>query len=154
MNKQETQLLYALYYHREIVGEEISYSAAELNWAKNAAIPEGKKWLKDNKLQVLHNNTEDRCASKGAISAVAERPLTYLQSKGYITYIKDGSLCRIAVTGLGADVARELDTFLGRLNLIYKRHKDGMLWFIATILTSIVTTLVTKWIAMHAHIIG
>ncbi|MFC1685281.1 hypothetical protein ACFL0R_07435, partial [Pseudomonadota bacterium] len=99
----------------------------------------------DGKLQSLENENDDYLATIGATSAAAERPLAYLQALGYITYKKENGIFRIAVTGLGADVARELATFWGRLNLVYKQHKDGVLWFLATVLVSIITALVTTY---------
>lgn len=146
MNQEEARLLHGLYYHREIVGEELPFTAAELNWLVNTSIPEGKKWKGEGgKLKSLESDADDYLAGIGATSAAASRPLAYLQSHGYIRYKKGSNFLRIAVTGAGADVARELDTFWGRVNLLYKRHKDGVLWLLATVLVSLITTLVTRW---------
>lgn len=145
MNTEEARLLHGLYYHREIVGEELPYSAAELNWLVETPIPKGKRWLGDDgKLKSIETKADNYLASIGATSAAAGRPLAYLEASGYIKYRKDANFFRIAVTGSGADLARELDTRLGRINIIYKKHKDGVLWFLATVLTSLITTLLTK----------
>ena len=145
MNKEEAQILHGLYYHREIVGEELPYTAAEINWLVHTSIPKGRKWLgPDSKLKSIENETDNYLLTISATSAAAGRPLAYLQACGYITYKKDGGFFRIAVTGTGADLARELDTFWGRANVLYKKHRDGVLWFAATVLVSLVTTLVTK----------
>lgn len=145
MNKEESRILHGLYHHREIVGEELPYSAGEINWLANTPIPKGKLWLgEDGKLKSLETEAENYLASIGATSAAAGRPLAYLQAAGYITYKKDSNLFRIAVTGSGADLARELDSFWGRMNVLYKNNKDGLLWLIATVLVSLITTLVTK----------
>lgn len=145
MNKEEERILHGLYYHREIVGEEMIYSASEINWLKNTSIRNGRKWKgEDGRLKSIEIPNEDYLASIGATSAAAKRPLAYLQEAGYITYKKDANYFRIAVTGTGADLAREFDTFWGRANLRYKRHKNGVLWFLAASLIFIITQLLAK----------
>ncbi|MEX2163110.1 MAG: hypothetical protein WD823_02550 [Sulfuricaulis sp.] len=146
MNKEEASILHGLYYYREIVEEEVLYSAAEINWLVHHPISKGKEWRgTDGKPQSVENETDNYLATIGATSAAAARPLAYLQASGSIRYRKDGGGFRIAVTGTGADLARELDTCFGRLNVFYKTHKDGVLWFVATVLLSLVTTLVTLY---------
>jgi len=145
MNKEEEKILHGLYFNREIVGEDVPYSPSEINWLIKSSIENGKKWRgKDGKLQSIYNESDDYLESIGATSAAAQRPLSYLQDAGYIIYKKDSNYFRIAVTGKGADIARELDTRIGRFNLIYKKNKDGIFWFIATVLVSLITTLLTK----------
>jgi hypothetical protein len=145
MNKEEEKILHGLYFNREIVGEDVPYSPSEINWLIKSSIENGKKWRgKDGNLQSIYNESDDYLGSIGATSAAAQRPLSYLQDAGYIIYKKDSNYFRIAVTGKGADIARELDTRMGRFNLIYKKNKDGILWFIATVLVSLITTLLTK----------
>ena len=145
MNKEEEKILHGLYFNREIVGEDVPYSPSEINWLIKSSIENGKKWRgKDGNLQSIYNESDNYLESIGATSAAAQRPLSYLQDAGYIIYKKDSNYFRIAVTGKGADIARELDTRMGRFNLIYKKNKDGILWFIATVLVSLITTLLTK----------
>jgi len=145
MNKEEERILHGLYYHREIVGEELPFTAGEINWLINTPIPKGREWLSpDGKLKSMESKTDDYLASIGATSVAAGRPLAYLQTSGYITYKKDGGFFRIAVTGAGADLARELNTSLGRVNILYKKHKDGVLMVSAIALVSLIISLVTK----------
>ncbi len=121
------------------------FSAAELNWPAHQSFSQGMNWLdKNGKLKSLATESDDYLVSISATSAAASRPLAYLAAKGYITYEKEGSLFRIAITGEGADLARELNTFWGRADILYNRHKDGVLWFIATVLVSLITTLVAS----------
>ena len=142
MNTHEERILHGLYYHRQIVGEEISFTAGELNWIANASLQDGKKWLKDGRLQSLESKADDYLLSISTTSAAAERPLAYLKAAGCITYTKNSGWFRIAVTGTGADIARNLDTFWGRANLRYKQHRDGVLWFILAAFVSLVIWLV------------
>lgn len=145
MNSEEARVLHGLYFHREMIGEAMFYSAGEINWLAKTPLPHGRTWEgRDGKLQALESKADDYLASIGATSAASEKPLAYLQAVGYITYTKDSGGFRIKVTGRGADLARELDTTLGRINLLYKKHKDGVIWFLATVLVSLITTLVTQ----------
>ena len=102
---------------------------------------EGANWQKDGKLQSLESKVDKHLASIGATSAAAARPLAYLQGHGYIKYEKELGWFLIEVTASGADIARELHTLWGRANILYKQHKDGVLWFLATVLVSLLTAL-------------
>jgi len=95
------------------------------------------------KLHELESEEDDYLARIGAVSADAKRPILYLEAAGYITYSSTNGL-RIAITAKGADMARELDSLLGRLNIFYKKHKEGVLWFTATVLVSLITTLIVN----------
>lgn len=145
MTKQEAQVLHGLYFYRELVEEEMLYSATEINWLVQTPIPKTKEWRSENGApKSIETQADNYLASIAATSAASSKPLAYLQAAGYISYKKDRGGFRVRVSGAGADLARELDTRIGRANLFYKRHKDGLLWFIATVLVSIVTTLLTN----------
>lgn len=101
-------------------------------------IRKGANWQKDGKLQSLESEVDKHLASIGATSAAAARPLAYLQGQGYIKYEKELGWFRIEVTASGADTARELHTFWGRRNIfLYKKYKDGLLWFLAAALVGL-----------------
>ena len=144
MNSAEAKILHGLYFHRQMVGEEMIYSAEELNWLAHASFKEGRKWKgQDGKLHALESKGDDYLAKLGATSADAQRPIRYLEAAGYIAYSSAGGF-RISVTAKGADMARELDSWVGRLNILYKKNKDGFIWVTVTVLVSLITTLVTK----------
>lgn len=145
MNQEEERVLHGLYYHREIIGEELPFTSGEINWLVNTPIPKEREWLgPGGRLKSMESKTDDYIATIAATSAAVERSLTYLQASGCITFRKDGDVFRIAVTGSGADLARELNTWWGRLNIRYKKYKNGVLWFLATVLVSLVTALIPK----------
>ena len=145
MNTAEAKILHGLYFHRRMVGEQVIYSASELNWLTKASFRQGRKWQgPDGKLNSLESKGDNYLAAISATSADSQRPIRYLEAAGYITYSNAGGF-RLSVTAKGADLARELDTSLGRLNILYKKHKDGVLWFVATILVSLITTLIASY---------
>lgn len=144
MNTIEAKILHGLYYHREMVDEPMPYTAAELNWLAHASWKDGRNWQgPDGKLKASESEGDDYLAQIRATSATAQRPLRYLEASGYVNWNGTGGL-RIAVTAKGADVARELDSALGRMDLFYKEHKDGLIWFLATVLVSLITALAAK----------
>jgi hypothetical protein len=152
MNIEEKKILYGLYYNREIVGEEVPYSPSEINWLIKFPLKKGKEWRgNDGKLQSIYNKNDNYLESISSTSAASERPLAYLQEAGYIRYKKDSNLFRIAVTGKGADIARDLDTKVGRLNLWYKNNKEGVLWFITTALISMITAVLVSIIIKYIN---
>ena len=67
----------------------------------------------------------------------------YLEAAGYINW-PDKDILRVSVTAMGADTARELDTWHGRANIFYRKQKEGVLWFVATVLVSLLTTLISR----------
>lgn len=145
MNREEAKILHGLYYHREMIDEEMSYTAREIKWLAKHSYSEAKEWQgADGKLKSIEDKNEDHLASIGATSAAASRPLVYLKEAGYISFRKDKNFFIIAVTVGGADLARQLHTPWGQVNVWFKTHKDGILWFFVTVVVSIVTTILTK----------
>jgi hypothetical protein len=143
MNQQEKSLLHGLYYHREIVGDELPYDPAEIAWVLQQRIPRTRKWLADGKLQSIQGTGDDYLARLAAVDTASRRPLKYLHSRGLIHCRTDGGGLRITVTGDGADLARELDTWFGRLNFLYREHKEGLVNLLLTVAVSVVTALLT-----------
>lgn len=140
------KILHGIYFHREMVGEPICYSAPELNWLVHASFSQGRKWQKDGKLQTLNGPHDDYLAQIGAVSAAAERPIRYLLSSGYIRRTA-GPGFRISVTVKGADLARALDTRAGRLNFWYSRHKGDVVQVLVAAAISVIVSVVTTVIA-------
>jgi hypothetical protein len=145
MNKEEKRVLHGLYHLNQMVLHEVPLTADEIAWLIQTPIPKGRGWRgEDSKLNSVECEGVDYLTRITATCAAAERSLSYLQAAGYIDYKKEDRVFRVAVTGPGADVARELDSFLGRLNVLYRSHKDGVFWLIATILVSWLTALLTN----------
>lgn len=144
MNRAEAKILHGLYFHRKMVGEEVIYSASELKWLAQASFSAGRNWQgEDGKLKSFESDGQDYLARIGATSTDAQRPIRYLEASGYITCSSSGGF-RIAITAKGADLARELDSWYGRLNILYRENKDGVFWLVVTVLVSVITTLVTN----------
>ncbi len=122
----------------------MTYTANEMKWLAKNSICNGKNWASDGKLKWVEDKDEDYLASISATSAASARPLAYLQEAGFISFKKEANVFRISVTGAGADLARQLHTPWGQLNVWYKKHKDGILWFFVTVVVSIVTTILTN----------
>jgi roadblock/LC7 domain-containing protein len=145
MNKKEKRVLHGLYHLNQLSQDEVPFTAYEIAWLIQTPISKGWRWRgEDGKLKSIECDGADYLAKIATTCAAAERSLSYLQAAGYIKYRKEDSVFRVAVTGPGSDVARKLHSCLGRLDVLYKSHKDGVLGLIITILVSCITALLTK----------
>lgn len=140
-------MLHGLYYHREIVGEALKYSAAEINWLVHTRIPRTRLWVDaEGKLKSKEVSGDDYLMSIGATSAQSTRPLAYLEEAGFIKYGRMAGVFKIQVTAKGAEIARQLDSWMGRRELWYSEHRDGVLGLLLTIAVSVITAWVTATI--------
>lgn len=143
MNEAEKRLLHGLYYDRQNLNEPIPFEAAELRWLIRHSYAQHSGWRDaSGRLQREEETQEDHLVNLGAATSPIQRPLDYLRGAGLLVYERDRGVFRIAVTRRGADIARELHHPYGRLNLLYRQHKDGLpsLWL--TILISILTSFI------------
>lgn len=152
MKRVELKVLHGLYFSRESVGDAPPFKATEVYWLANKSFKEGKdNWRAENgQLQTLEAEGDQALDRHTKTLAEVNKILAYLQSKGYITYQRNGpEFFNISVTGSGADIARDADTPWGRANICYKDHKTGILGLIITILISVATAYVTTTIKNH-----
>ena len=145
MNSNEKRLLHRIYFLTEMVDSELLFKASELYWVLHASKSDSRSWRgADGRLKKREEGSSDWLASMVNTSRSVDRALSYLQSKGYISNKKENDMYRITVTGDGAEIARKLNSFWGKVDVLYKDYKDGVLWFLATIAVAMITTLVTN----------
>jgi hypothetical protein len=155
VNTEEERVIHGLYHGcGKNLGVPIKYRSEEIIWLLNTKIPKTADWRQSNggfnRMEVDGSGNYLTDLSKGRQRAAA--PLSYLKESGFITCENPDGLFHISVTAKGAEVARELDTRLGRLNILYQKHKNGIIGIILTILTSIVTALATSYfVARNAN---
>lgn len=155
MTDAEKRILLGLYLSSQSVDFEIVYSIYELNWLIHNELSTVKDWRNPKGgFKTFGGNSksddgyDDYLAERASVKFSVEKASSYLKGKHYIDCgSRDPSTFKISVRIEGCDIARELQTKLGRLNLFYKEHKDGILWFIVTVLTSLVVALITTWIS-------
>ena len=147
MNKQEARILEGIYRHNPTIGGSRTYPAVALLWLAEHSYRKGQSWRReDGTFQTLSADQGDWLSSHQATVKVVEQYLSYLHAMGFIqlgTPAGSSGEYSIAVTGQGAVRAREAATPLGRLNLLYKERKDGVIWLLATIAISMITTCVS-----------
>lgn len=145
MNDEEKRVLYGLYYDREMIDEMILLRSGEILWLAATPIPHGKNWRnKKGEYQSVDKKSDNYFAQIAQTSAAAQRHLRYLRARGYINYKIEGDWFHVSVTDSGADIARKLDTKIGRADLWYKDHRDGILWFFVTIAISAITAILVS----------
>lgn len=148
MTKNEKKILLGLYISNQMVDRGIIYFTHEINWLIQNKLSQAKNWRNQNgKFKNAGGELDENGDNLGKYASIQSKvveALSYLEGKHYIKHEKhDISSFKISITIDGCDIARELQTRVGRLNLWYKVHKDGILWFLVTILTSLVVALIT-----------
>jgi hypothetical protein len=144
MNEMERRLLHGLYFERELVACELLYNAPELRWLLDTPIPNGRNWRgTDKRLKSCPVSTSDPIGSFATVLTDVLRPLAYLAAAGYVSYTHESDIFRVQLTALGADIARKLDSRMGRCELWYSDHKDGLAGLVITIATSAMTAILT-----------
>ena len=139
MNSQEAKLLHRLYYHREAILEFYPYGTEELYWAMYA--DRKFQWpMSTGELRTKSMLTKPLTNSLQFTRHAVEMAVVYLVEKKYIE--RDG--LRLRVTVEGAEVAREMNTRIGRINIWFKNHKDGLFWLVGTSAVSFITSVFTS----------
>lgn len=155
MTDAEKRILLGLYLSSHRVDHEIVYEIYEPNWLIHNKLSAVKDWRNPKSgFKTFGGNSksddsyDDYVVERASVKSSVEKALSYLKGKHYIHCEKrDQSTFKISVTIEGCDIARDLQTCFGRWNLRYKEHEDGILWFIVTVLTSLVVALITTWIS-------
>lgn len=122
-------------------------TAGEVRWLMAHSLREGKHWFKDGKFQTMDGQEDPRVSRFAMVTAEDERPLRYLEKAGFIEWnnvVKGSNALKLRVTVQGADYARQLGSPLGRANLWYRGHKDGLLGLMTTILVAFATALLAS----------
>lgn len=148
MTKSEKQIIHGLYFGAtKNLTETHKYRAGEILWLVNTKIPETAKWRMDNGgLQWFEpKKSNDYLVDISKEQYEALIPLAYLKSTEHITLEENQGMFVIGLTGKGAQLARDLDTWYGRFNIWYKEHKEGVFGILITVCVSALTAfIVTK----------
>lgn len=139
MNEVEERLLHGLWHRYEVVGSELSATTREIKWLFENSIPRTRQWTSSGKLRVGGSTIDEQVELAGGVTAEVTNAFRMLESKGYVKFRTEDRYVRYAVTGLGAERARQLDTRLGRWDALYREHKDGLLNLIITIVVAAIT---------------
>jgi len=149
MTSDQKKILNGIFCNYPVVNEGICYDAPELNWLFKNKLSEGKNWRgDDNKFKMITTGLTDKDGNYldkiGKLQYRILKSLSYLKGKGYIDYEKDQYRYRILLTAEGYEIAKRLQTYWGRIDLWYRRNKDGIIWFLLTVLTSAIVTIITS----------
>lgn len=145
MNRVEKNILHRIYFLSELVDSELLFEPEELYWVGFAKKCDKRTWRGESgNLKRLSSNKGDWLQSKADTENSVNKALSYLRSIDCLTYTKTDTLYRVKITGKGAGIARKLDSYLGRLDLVYRDNKDGVIWFLATVVVSAVTSFLIR----------
>ncbi len=150
--KDEDRILHGLYYYRESIDEEFSATSDQILWLAAHSYVEGTGWFKDDDLQSFDSSVVPIEYRKKLLMSKFELPLRYLQYRRLIKLARSGEeIVDISVTFAGADRAIRLHTLPGRMEVWYRERKDGFLGLVTTIIVSLITTLMTLYVAERLH---
>jgi len=148
--KEEAQLLHGIYFAcNQTVGITVPFRSWEILWALHAGIPETARWRLPNggfkSFESKKDSDGDCLQDLTKLRSRVLPSLTYLREAGYVSYESTSAqdMFNIAVTFKGAELARALNTKIGRLNIWCRKNKDGLLGVLITILVSIITAMLT-----------
>lgn len=150
--KDEDRILHGLYYYRESIDDEFTASNDQILWLAAHSYVEGTGWYKDGTLQSFNSAVVPLEVCKKLLMSKFELPLRYLHYRRLIKLSRVGeNNVDISVTFAGADRAIRLHTIPGRVEVWYQERKDGVLGLVTTISVSLITALVTLYVAERVH---
>ncbi len=142
--KDEDRILHGLHYFRESLDEEFTVTSEQILWLAAHSYADGGGWHRDGELQGFDCSVIPEELRRKLLLSKFELPLRYLHYRRLIKYTPVGDdAANVAVTFAGADRAMRLHTRLGRMELWYQEHRDGLLGLVITAGISFVTALAT-----------
>jgi hypothetical protein len=146
--KDEDRILHGLYYYRESIDEEFTASSDQILWLAAHSYVEGTGWYKDDDLQSFDSSVVPLEFRKKLLMSKFELPLRYLHYRRLIKLARAGDeMVDVSVTFAGADRAIRLHTLPGRMEVWYQERKDGFLGLVTTAIVSLITALLTVYVA-------
>jgi hypothetical protein len=137
MNRAEKKILHGLYFYTRIVGQEMPAKTNEIRWFAVNRFKAGRNWRdSNNQLQTAEPEGGNYLAAHGRARVEVEQALSYLRAAGFIEYRRNGDDYRYSVTVTGADRARKLDGWFGRIDVAVRDGKDGLLQWLLLVITS------------------
>jgi hypothetical protein len=127
-------------------------TSEQILWLAAHSFSDGGAWCKDDELQALDSSVVPEELRRKLLMSKFELPLRYLHYRRLIKLTRVGEQSmQVAVTFAGADRAMRLHTRLGRSEVWYQEHKDGFLGMVTTIAVSVITALLTVYVADRLH---
>jgi hypothetical protein len=142
--KDEDRILHGLYYYRENIDQEVAVTRDQIVWLAAHSCADGSNWYADGQLQKFDCSAIAKEFRDKLFASKVELPLRYLQYRRLITYSRTAAESfNVSVTFAGADRAMRLHTRLGRIDVWYQEHRDGVFGLAVTITVSFMTALIT-----------
>ena len=150
--KDEDRILHGLHYYRESIDLEFTVTSDQVLWLAAHPYSYGANWSKNGEPQHVDTSVVPLELRDKLIMSKFDLPLRYLHYRRLIKLVRIGDdEANVAVTFAGADRAMRLHTRLGRIELWYQEHKDGVLGLVTTIAVSFITALVAVAVSERLH---
>ena len=155
MNKDEKRLLFGVFKNNDLIGKDIHYKSPELEWLIENPLSKASEWRDEHgKYHVINigiTENGNHLEQTAARDYKVEKILSYLRGKNLIEYMKDGSYFKVSITVQGYEIARKLGSKLGHVDIWYRNNKDGIIWFLITIITSAIVSIIITLIAKNIN---
>lgn len=150
--KDEDRILHGLHYFSESVDEEFTVTGEQILWLAAHSYSDGTAWVSNGEPQSFDASVVPPDLRRKLLLSKCELPLRYLHFRRLIKYVPAGEdLIQVAVTFAGADRAMRLHTMVGRMEIWYQEHRDGLLGLLTTVAVSFITALAAVAVAEHLH---
>ena len=146
--KDEDRILHGLHYFRESLDEEFTVTSEQILWLAAHSFADGGSWYRDGDLQGFDCSVIPIELRRKLLMSKFELPLRYLHYRRLIKLTQAGEeVVNVAVNFAGADRAMRLHTRMGRLEVWYQEHKDGIFGLVTTVAVSFITALAAVAVA-------
>lgn len=140
--RDEDRILHGLYYYRESLDDDFTVTSEQILWLAVHSFADGGAWYVDEDFRSFDCSVVPPELRAKLLMSKFELPMRYLHYRRLIKFTPLGEdAAMVAVTFAGADRAMRLHTRLGRLDVWYQEHKDGLLGLVITVAVAFVTAL-------------
>ena len=127
-------------------------TSEQILWLAAHSFADGGSWHKDGDLQGFDCSVIPIELRRKLLMSKFELPLRYLYYRRLIKFTPDGDeAANVSVTFAGADRAMRLHTRMGRMELWYQEHRDGIFGIVITAAVSFITALMAVALVEGLH---
>jgi len=127
-------------------------TSEQILWLAAHSFADGGSWHKDGDLQGFDCSVIPIELRRKLLMSKYELPLRYLHYRRLIKFTPAGDeAANVSVTFAGADRAMRLHTRMGRMELWYQEHRDGIFGIVITAAVSFITALMAVALVEGLH---
>lgn len=149
MNRDAKRLLHGLYWNARRRQEwKVGAESARMLWLIQNRIPKTRNWIEPEVgLKAgTPDEMEERIRGNNQPLQTVETALEILRTEGYIQGYRSRDELHIELTPKGVELAQKLDSWVGRLDLWYREHREGLGGLLVTVAVAAIVAWFTVWL--------